>query len=387
MSPEMALQNIRILDFSWVLAGPYATRTLADFGAEVIKIQPQMSEADDSFSRGYYNTWNRNKLGISLNLNDPRGIEIAKNLVKVCDVVVENFSPRVMKNWGLEYPDLKIIKPDLIYCSMSLMGHSGPWQGYTGFGPTVQAFSGTTGLTAYPDKPPSGIGFSYADHTAGLYASLAILGALEYKRKTGLGQYVDLSEYETMTSLLADSLMEYSREGLIKDQNRGSLSGVYRCKGEDRWCAISFRNEAEWQGLITAIGNPAWTAEVRFSNPENRSRNSAELNDHLTEWTLQHSSEEVMQILQKQGAPAGVVQNADDLAKDPQLNSRGFWIELEYPEMDKNTADASPIRLSETPADYKRSAPAHGRDNEYVYGQLLGLSRKEISQLEKDKVI
>src|ERR1035437_6899205 len=144
MSEQQILKDIRILDFSWVLAGPYATRLLADFGAEVIKVQPLAPEAGDKFNRGYYNTWNRNKLGISLNLSKPEGIEIAKGLVKLSDAVVENFSPRVMTNWGLDYPELQKLKPDIIMLSLSAMGHSGPWRDYSGFGPTVQAFSGMT---------------------------------------------------------------------------------------------------------------------------------------------------------------------------------------------------------------------------------------------------
>ena len=158
MATQPILHGIRILDFSWVLAGPYATRLLADFGAEVIKVQPLLPEAEDKFSQGYYNTWNRNKLGITLNLGKPEGIEIAKKLVKISDAVVENFSPRVMVNWGLDYPELRKLKPDIILLSMSVMGHTGPWRNYTGFGPTVQAFSGITYLTSYPDQPPLGIG-------------------------------------------------------------------------------------------------------------------------------------------------------------------------------------------------------------------------------------
>ncbi len=178
MKEKSILYNIRILDFTWVLAGPYATRILADFGAEVIKVQPLLPESDDEFSRGYYNTWNRNKLGITLNLNKPQGIELAKRLASISDAVVENFTPRVMANWGLDYPSLKKVKPDLIMLSLSAMGQTGPWRDYTGFGPTVQAFSGITPLTSYPGNPPAGLGFSYGDQVDGLHARLALRSAL-----------------------------------------------------------------------------------------------------------------------------------------------------------------------------------------------------------------
>src|SRR4030043_65146 len=164
MTNQSVLQGIRILDFSWVLAGPYATRILADFGAEVIKVQPLMPQEEDKFSRGYYSTWNRNKLGITLNLNKPEGVALAKGLVAISDAVVENFTPRVMAYFGLDYESLKKLKPDIIMLSLSTMGNTGPWRDYTGFGPTVQAFSGMTYLTSFPGQPPLGPGFSYADH-------------------------------------------------------------------------------------------------------------------------------------------------------------------------------------------------------------------------------
>jgi benzylsuccinate CoA-transferase BbsF subunit len=385
------LNNIRILDFSWVLAGPYATRLLADFGAEVIKIQPPLAEPEDLFSQGYYNTWNRNKLGITLNLAQPAGIEIARKLTKICDGVVENFSPRVMANWGLDYPALQKLKPDIIMVSLSVMGHTGPWKDYTGFGPTVQAFSGITHLTAYPGQPPLGIGYAYADHVAGLQASLAFLGALEYRRQTGKGQYIDLSQTEAMAELLAENIADYVQRGIEakpvgNTSSQAAPHGIYPCSGQDRWCAIAVFTEAEWAGFKRALHNPAWTDEEKYRTAANRLANSTALDNLVQAWTLQHTAEEVMAILQKEGVPAGVVQNADDLIKDPQLRDRGFFIELAHPLLGKTTADASPMRLSENPAQYRRAAPTHGQDNDYVYRQLLGLSEADIERLKRDKI-
>src|SRR4030043_944353 len=177
MPVKPILHNIRILDFTWALAGPYATRLLGDYGAEVIKVQPLISsEADDALARGYYHTWNRNKLGITLNMDKPEGVTLAKRLAATCDAVVENFTPRVMSNWGLDYESLKKVKTDIIMVSMSVMGWESPYRDYVGFGPTVHALSGMTRLTSFPGKPPIGPGFSYADHVAGLYASITLLG-------------------------------------------------------------------------------------------------------------------------------------------------------------------------------------------------------------------
>jgi crotonobetainyl-CoA:carnitine CoA-transferase CaiB-like acyl-CoA transferase len=392
MSDQSILHNIRVLDFSWVLAGPFATRILADFGAEVIKVQPLLPEADDRFSKGYYNTWNRNKLGITLNLSKSEGIEIARKLVKLSDIVVENFSPRVMKNWGLDYPELIKLKPDIIFLSMSVMGHTGPWQDYTGFGPTVQGFSGLTRLTAYPGRPPCGIGYAYSDHIAGLYGSLALLGALESRRNTGKGQYIDLSQTETMTSLLSDAVLDYTFRG-EEPQPEGNYSsrsaphGVYACKGNDCWCAIAVSTPEEWEGFKRASGQPSWVNEERFTNPAGRLQNRESLDCLVQMWTEKHTAEEVMAVLQKEGVPAGIVRNAAELACDPQLIERGFFLNLDHPELGKTVTDASPIRPSDSPAVYKRAAPVRGQDNDYVYQQLLSLSEEELSRLRQDKII
>jgi len=392
MGNSSILQNIRILDFTWVLAGPYATRILADFGAEVIKVQPLLPEAQDKFSRGYYNTWNRNKLGITLNLNKPEGVALARKLVGISDAVVENFTPRVIANWGLDYPNLKKIKPDIIMLSMSTMGSTGPWRDYTGFGPAVQAFSGITCLTSFPGKLPIGLGYSYADHIAGLIACLALLGAVEYRQRTGEGQYIDVSEVEAMSSLLGSAILDCTVNGRQVEpagnsSNQAAPHGVYRCRGDDRWCAIAVFKDEEWKGFKRALGNPPWTEDERFATLSGRLKNADELDRLVEEWTREHTAEEVMAQLQKEGVAAGAVQDASDLAKDPQLRARGFFVELEHPELGKTISDATPIKLSDTPAEYSRAAPTPGQDNDYVYGKLLGMSEGELAELKQQGII
>jgi len=392
MIGEGVLHSIRILDFSWVLAGPYATRILADFGAEVIKVQPLMPQEEDKFSRGYYNTWNRNKLGITLNLNRPEGVALAKGLVAISDAVVENFTPRVMANWGLDYDNLKKIKPDLVMLSLSTMGGSGPWRDYVGFGPTIQAFSGITYLTSYPGRPPLGLGTAYADHVAGLLACLALLGALEYRQRTGEGQYIDVSQVEAMASLLGGAILDYAVNGrevepVGNNSTQAAPHGVYRGKGGDRWCAIAVFTDGEWQGLKRALGNPPWAEDGRFATLAGRLENSGELDRLVEEWTSRHTAEEAMALLQEQGVAAGVVAAASDLAQDPQLRERGFFIELDHPQLGKTISDAVPIRLSDTPARYIRAAPLWGQDNDYVYGELLGMSEGELAELKRQGVV
>jgi benzylsuccinate CoA-transferase BbsF subunit len=384
------LHDIRVLDFTWVLAGPYATRLLADFGAEVVKVQPLLStETDDEFSCGYYDTWNRNKRGITLNLNKPEGIELARKLIGICDVVAENFTPRVMANWGLDYENLKKIRPDIIMVSLSIMGQAGPWKDYTGYGPTVHAFSGMTYLTSFPGRAPTGPGFSYADHTAGLYASLAVLGALEHRRRTGAGQYIDISEVEVMAGLLREAVTDFTVNGreplpMGNRSREAAPHDVYPCRGNDRWSAIAVFTDAAWRGFKKALGNPAWAENEKFDTLSKRIENRDELDRRISAWTKRHTAGEVMVRLQANGVAAGVVQDAADLAGDPQLKKRGFFIDK--PGMGK-LVDTSPIRLSGTPATYNRPAPPPGRDNDYIYGQLLGLSKKEMTGLRDKGVI
>jgi crotonobetainyl-CoA:carnitine CoA-transferase CaiB-like acyl-CoA transferase len=386
MTAQSVLHHIRILDFTWVMAGPYATRLLADFGAEVIKVQPLLPlEGDDAFSRGYYNTWNRNKLGITLNLNKPEGIDLARRLAAVCDAVVENFTPRVMANWGLDYAALKKIKRDIIMVSMSMMGRTGPRRDYTGFAPTVQAASGLTGLTAFPGGPPLGPGFAYADHVSGLYASLALLGALEDRRRTGRGRHVDISQVEVMAGLIGDvSEGEGPPEALGNRSTQAAPHGVYPC-ADGRWCALAVFTDHEWRGFKQALGGPAWADEDRFATAVGRLANTVELDRLVAAWTKRRPAAEVMRRLRENGMAAGVVQDATDLAADPQLKARGFFVDAGW--KDTPLTDASPVRLSESPAAYRYPAPSPGRDNEYVYGKLLGLAPEEIAALRKAGVI
>jgi len=389
------LDGIRIVDFGWVLAGPYATRVMADFGAEVIKVQSVATAANNSFNlTAYFNVWNRNKLGITLNLDKPQGIDIAKRLILSSDVVVENFSPRVMDNWGLDYGALCLAKPELIMLSVSGVGHNGLYRDRVAFGATIQALSGLTCLTSYTDQYPSGLGYSHADHVAGLMAALAILQALEYRTKTGMGQYIDLSEQEAMTALMGVALMEYtSTQHVPRPEGNGpghlnaAPHNVYRCKGEDKWCAICVSSPDQWRALCRVIGSPSWVEEIRFTTSVGRKRNAAELDRLIEEWTKQHSPEEVMELLQERGVAAGMVQDARDLSLDTQLKDRGFYREVDHPLLGRIVLDSTPIRLSETQAEYHSTAPVFGQDNTYVYHEILGMSMEEIEKNVAEGVI
>ncbi|MFC2003831.1 CaiB/BaiF CoA transferase family protein [Chloroflexota bacterium] len=390
-----ALRGLRVLDFTWVLAGPYATRILADFGAEVIKVQsPRTARGAEHNATGYFNTWNRNKLSITLDLSHPEGRELALRLVTISDVVVENFTPRVMANWNLDYDNLKKVSPNLIMLSMSGMGQTGPWQDFAAFGFTIQALSGITHLTSFTPNEPIGLGYSYADHIAGLAAVLAVLGALEYRDRTGEGQYIDISEYEAMCTLLGPALMEYTinhnlltPQGNSPDFDLAAPYGCYRCQGNDRWCVIAIFNEEQWHALCRILGSPPWTKEPRFSTLAQRKEHAEELDELLEQWTAAHSPEEIMNRLQEAGIPAGVVKDAHDVAEDSQLLARNFFISASHPVLGKTTFDGTPIRLGRTPARFQRVAPLLGQDNRYVYQELLGIGDKELSRYIEDGII
>ncbi|MFA5401112.1 MAG: CoA transferase [Dehalococcoidia bacterium] len=395
-APEgMPLQGIRVLDFTWMLAGPYATRLLADFGAEVIKVQSQQTAtgAEDN-QTGYFAAWNRNKLGITLNLSRPEARNIVIELAGKCDVVMENFTPRVMRNWGLDYTRLREANPKLVMVSLSGFGRGGLWENYAALGSTVQALSGLTGLTSYREGRPCGIGFALADHISGLYAALAALSALRRRDATGCGEHIEISELEAACSTLAPELIHLSLggnaagpQGNHPARQPAAPYGCYLCKGDDSWCAIAVHDEEEWRSLCRAVGDPAWTRQSKFADLSGRRENSGELDRLIGEWTRTQTKREVMRILQESGVPAAAVSDASDLAADPQLCERGFFIELQHPRLGVIRADGNPIRLSATPARFRSAAPLLGADNRRVFLNLLGMDEERFNALVAQGII
>jgi crotonobetainyl-CoA:carnitine CoA-transferase CaiB-like acyl-CoA transferase len=278
--------------------------------------------------------------------------------------------------------------------SLSAMGQTGPWKNFVALAPTLQALSGLTYLTSFNEHSPMGLGFAYADVVAGLYAVLAVLAALEYRDKKDKGQYIDLSEYEALCATMGPAFLEAAihpvamlPKGNRPDYILAAPYGCYQCTGEDRWCVIAVHTEEEWQGLCKAMGSPDWTKEERFSKPSRRKILSEELDELLGSWTIQHPAEEVAALLQKNGVPAGVVQNAGDLAKDPQLIARRFFVNLEHPVLGQTITDAPPIHFEREPAVDWKACPLLGEDNRYVFTELLGFTENELSDYMKRGII
>ena len=402
---KLPLEGIRVIDFSWVLAGPFATRMLGDMGAQVIKIEskrkidglraygPWRGEpTEPEIGCGLFDLYNRNKLSIALDLTTPGGLEICKRLIGIGDIVVENYSVRGMKKFGLEYPVLQEINPGIIMISMAGMGQTGPYREYISFGPTLQALSGMSVLVGSPDGEPVGIGNSYPDHTAAVHAGIAVLAALEHRENTGKGQHIDLSQYESVVGLLGPQVMDYVANGRVPQRmgNRlpsASPHGCYRCKGDDRWCVISVFTDAEWQSLCDVMGTPGLSKEPKFATVQGRVNNNDELDRLVEAWTVQHPPEEVMERLQKAGVAAGMVQNIEDLMlRDPQIKARGFYQEVEHPVTGISALEGLPFQFSELSWSMRRPAPMLGEHTQQVLTEILNMPEEEIERFALEGV-
>jgi crotonobetainyl-CoA:carnitine CoA-transferase CaiB-like acyl-CoA transferase len=394
---ELPLSGIRILDFTWIVAGPVATRILADQGAEVIKVERKEPGTLGPRRIGLQGGLNRNKLSVAIDMDKAQGAELARRLVRISDIVIDNFSARVMRQWGMDYQSLVAIKPDVICISMSGFGHTGARANFVSYGPTLQALSGYTMMMADADGRPAGFGYSYADMAAGQAGALAALIALWHRRRTGCGQFIDLSQFEAVAGVVGPSLLDVavnnrpqSPFGYRSQEAPAAPHGVYRCHPRggdaDRWLAVAVRSHTEWRRFVTAIGSPQWASEAKFRTLFLRMRNRDELDANVGQWTAEHDAEEAMAILQEAGVAAGVVSNGADLcARDPQLKARGFWPSVKLPDGSETLTPGVPFKLSATPAPVPRCAPEIGDDNDYVLGNLLGLSRAEQEALASAK--
>jgi crotonobetainyl-CoA:carnitine CoA-transferase CaiB-like acyl-CoA transferase len=388
----LPLAGVRVLDFTWVVAGPVATRILADHGAEVIKLERKPGPPGER-QRGLQGDLHRNKLSIAINMAHPRGLEVARRLAAKSDLVIDNFSARVMRGWGMDYDSLAKLKPDIICISMSGFGHVGPRANYVSYGPTLQALSGFTLLMAEENGEPAGFGYSYADMAAGFTGALAALIALWHRKRTGRGQFVDLSQFEALVSLIGPALLDISVNGRSQSppgyqsqEMAAAPHGVYRCRAlpddNDRWLAISVRTQSEWERFVRAIGSPDWASNPRFRTLFMRLRNRQELDERVESWTLTQNAENAMELLQGAGIAAGLVSNAMDICvRDPQLRARNFWGTVTLPDGSQTNVTGIPIKMSATPGSIRTPSPLIGSANDYVLGNLLGYSDAERNQL------
>ena len=403
--PPSALEGIRILDLSQVWAGPLASRILADMGAEVIHVEAcqridfvrfqtlaENESRERYWERGWGSWLRRNKYGITLNLSDPRGIDILKRLIKISDVIMENFAPRVMENFGLQYDVIKEIKPDIVMLSMSAFGQTGPYRDYVGYGASIEPVAGLSELAGYPDGPPTELDSNISDPSASFHGAGVILAALLYRDRTGKGQYIDLSEMETVMTFIGGQILDYTMNKRIQGRigNRHSSMaphGCYPCKGDDKWVAIAVRSEEEWRHLCAAMNNPDWTKDERFSDMPGRWKNQDELNKCIGAWTKNFGHYEVMHMLQGAGVPAAAVLNVKEILLDEHVKERGFLEMVDHPEVGRRPMPTMSFKMSKTPGSIRKSGHLLGEDNEYILGKLLGITEPEMVQLTETEVI
>ena len=402
---KLALDGLRILDFTWVWAGPICTMTLADMGAEIIKIESNYKidacrvvppfpdgERGGVNRGGQFNTYNRNKKSCTLNLSKPEAIDIAKQLVSRCDVVVENFSPPVMTRLGLDYDICSAIKPDIIFLSLSGYGATGPSKNFVSYGMQLQAYAGMASLTGYPGGPPRNLGTAVADTVGGLTGALGILSALHHRRATGKGQNIDVSQCEALAAFCPEAVLDYMMNGRVQGcaGNRDELMAphnVYRCRGEDNWIAVAISGDEEWEGLCNAIDRPDLKSDTRFADNPSRYRNQEELDGIISEWAGLQNDYEAMHLLQANGVPTTAVLNNEQMINDPHLRERGFCVEDDHPETGKRTISGYSWHLSRTPGSVRAHAPLLGQHNHEIFGGLLGMGDEEIKDLTEKQVI
>lgn len=395
---KKVFEGIKVAEFAWVVVGPSTSRYLADHGATVVKVESHKrldtNRINGPFVGGvptpdgsmFYGKHNPNKYCISIDLQHPNGKALAWKMIQWADIVTESFSPGTMEKWGLGYEDVRKVKPDVIYFSSSMQGRGGPHTSYAGYGQNAVNFCGFSEVTGWPDRLPSPPYGAYTDYVSARFAAFALMSALAYRRRTGKGQYVEQSQFETSIQFFAPPIMDYQINGNILKRNGNRLPtaaphGVFQCKGDDSWVAISVMNEEHWSKFCQAIGSPNLSSQKEYAGLCQRKINEDALDSLITVWTLNHTSEEVEQILQKAGVPSNVVEKPSDIYNDPQLAARQYFTPLEHAVMGKQKYESQgAFILSKTPRELTMPSPLVGEHNEYVFKELLKMSDDEIAE-------
>ena len=410
---KSALSHLRICDFTGQLAGAGATKFMAAFGAQVIRIEDPTRQGRWDTLRdvppypdhrrglelgGGFNNHNVEKLGITLNLKTERGRELLRELIKISDVVSENFAAGVLTRLGFDYEAMRAIKPDIIYVSNCGFGHTGPYAGYKTFGPTVQASSGLTFSNALPGEEPAGYGFSYMDHTGAYFMAMAIMLAIHHRNQTGEGQWVDMAATEAAAALNGPAMLDYTVNGRplrrdgFPDANHSQFPpmaphNIYQAAGDDEWVAIASRHDDDWAAIQRVIGAD-WVHDACFASLDERLANEADLDAKMTSWTLGHDKFEAAKALQAAGVPAAAVQRPGErIDQDPNTAHWALWPTIRHREMGAVRVDGIGVHLSETDWSIHHGAPTLGEHNRYVLQGLLGVDDAYFEELAAESVI
>lgn len=417
MDTPQPLKNFRILDLSRIWAGPYCTKLLADMGAEVIKMEslrvydshrgpvnpapgiaayPNSEPGDEPWNRnGWFNCLHMSKYGITLELTHEAGRKVFEELVAISDVVVENFRQGSLERLGYDYEAMRQISPDLIYVSMPAFGNSGPWKGYVAYGIGQEQLSGMAHMTGYVGEGPMKSGINHGDPITGSHAAGVVLAALRYRRRTGQGMFIDVSQQESAVAMIGGEVLAYQMTGQ-EPERRGNHSpyfapyNTYPCAGEDRWVTIAVTTDEEWRSLAEIVGGPELAADSRYVNNDDRMGNQDSLDELIAAWTSTRDMYDITWQLQNAGVPAGPVLRGPDLLEDPHYRERGTFNKVDHPQVGPKWYQGfawSASGGSATPGQVHWPAPTLGQHNHQIYSQLLGLSNSEIEELERDGVI
>ncbi|HEV2358461.1 MAG TPA: CoA transferase [bacterium] len=392
------LRGLRVLDFGNMIAGPFCARILADFGADVIKVE-QPGRGDPvrgwrSQYRGHsllWKTMNRNKRAVTLDLHAPDGQAIARRLYAVADIVVENFRPGVLERWGLGYAQAQALNSGLIMVRISGYGQTGPYRDRAGFGGVAEALSGVRFLTGYPDRPPTRVGFALADTVAGLYGAFAAMAAVRERTVSGRGQEIDVALTEATFSLLDDLVAAYQKLGQVAGRHGTGLPGVapssiYPTR-DGQYIVIGANNDNVFRRLAALMHREEWLADPDLAHDQGRGRRQAELDAAVGAWTAQHDLGPLNDLLAAHGVPAGPVYDIAGVAADPQFRARGAVVEIDDPDVGPLAQPGVVPVFSRTPGRIVWTGPRQGEHNAEVYGGLLGLSGADLEGLRARGVI
>ena len=400
----LPLSGVRIVEMGQLIAIPHAIKLLGDMGAQIIRIE-SCARLDNYRTSSFYENdgegrhWdraanfyeqNRNKHSLTLELNDEDCIAALRDLVSISDVFAENFTPRVMRNFKLEYEDLRRIRPDIIMVSSTGYGYTGPWADYGAIGYTTEATSGLSHISGYKDGPPVLPEIPYADYTAAEHTAFAIMAALAYRSRTGKGQFIDVSQSETLTSTIPEAILDYSVNGRTAERtgnqdNLMSPHGCYPCKGDDKWITIAVSTDEQWRALCEALNCPKWLVDDRFTDSLSRWSHRDELDSLLSEVTERHDQYTLMSDLQAKGVPAGAVLDGRGLLFDPHLKERGFYEVAEHHSstgMPPLPYTGRPWKFSRTPGELRSAAPTLGEHNRFVLSEIMGAPTEQVEAME-----
>lgn len=399
MMDKNAFSDITIVAFSWAMVGPLTIKFFADYGATVIRVEtgnrPCVTRTSAPFKEGkpglnrsgYFNHFGANMMSLTLNMSKPEGREVARELIAKADVVMDNFTPGVMERWDLGYEQLRQIKPDIIMLRQNGFGSKGKYRNLAAFGMILAAIAGIPNFIGWPDRGPLPVGVgAYTDCISPRFASAALIAALDYRKKTGKGQLLDLSQFETALHFVLPGIMDYAANGR-EPRLKGNASShaaphnVYPCKGDERWCTIVVFNDHQWANLCEIMEKPEYIEDGRFDTLAHRKKNEKELDSVIENWTKQWTPEQVMSRLQAAGVPSGVVKNAADLYADPQLRQRSLFWPMAHNEIGEFTHLGASFEMSKTPPRPYMPSPCLGEHNEYVLTKILGKSDEEFVEL------